>query len=240
MAQTGAYAREETRAGAWFPNLLAETIGAFTLIFVGASTITATFDHRIGAPNLVAAALAQGLAIGVMVAATGHISGGVFNPALTLGLVVARQMTALKGVVYVGAQLLGAVLGAWAATAIFPASMTGAPVNLGIPAVGSQFSAGNAFLAELITTFFLMYVVFGVAIDKRGPGVIAGLAIGLTITLDIFAVAAVSGAAMNPARWFGPAALEGIWTNAWVWIVGPGVGAVLAAVVHRNFLLPRR
>jgi len=238
MAQADATPIQESQPGPSVANLLAEAIGAFTLIFVGASTIAATFDHSTGGANLVAAALAQGLAIGVMVAATGHISGGVFNPALTLGLFIGGQLSAAKGAAYVFAQLVGATLAALAVNAIFPASLTGAPVNLGIPAVGApHFTAANAFLAEVIATFFLMYVVFGVAIDKRGPAVIAGLAIGLTITIDIFAVAGVSGAAMNPARWFGPALVENLWTNAWVWILGPAVGAVLAALVHKYVYL---
>jgi aquaporin Z len=208
----------------WVPNLLVELIGTFSLIFVGVSAIA------LAPQNIVAIALAQGLAIGVMVAATGHISGGAFNPAVTLALLVARKLNATKAALYVVAQLFGAVLAAWAVTAVFQNGT--AVVAAGTPAVGTGFSSSNAFVAEIITTFFLAYVIFGVAIDKRGPATIAGLVIGLTITMDILATGGISGAAMNPARWFGPALVGNAWSNAWIWIFAPLGGALLAAVVY--------
>jgi glycerol uptake facilitator-like aquaporin len=94
-----------------------------------------------------------------------------------------------------------------------------------------------AVLAEIIMTFFLMYSVFGVAVDPRGARAIAGLVIGLTITMDIFVGGGLTGAAMNPARWFGPAILQGAFDNWWIYWVGPIVGATLAAVVWNEFYL---
>ena len=208
----------------WIPNLLVEVIGTFCLVFMGIGAI-----HLAG-NDVVAVALAHGLAIGMMVAATGHISGGAFNPAVALALLVARKLSPTKTVLYVVAELVGAVLAAWAITAVFQNGIS--VVAGGTPAVGAGFSTRNAFIAEIITTFFLAYVIFGVAIDKRNVSTIAALAIGLTITMDILATGGISGAAMNPARWFGPALVAGVWDNAWIWIVAPCCGAILAALVY--------
>ena len=213
-------------AGSLARDSIVELIGTFALVFMGVGAIVQTQGH-----DLVAIAFAHGLAIALMVAATGHFSGGAFNPAVVLALVVARRVDPVRALAYVIAQLLGAVIAALLIRAVFPGSMT-SPVKLGVPAVGGDFNAANAFIAEIITTFFLAYVIFGVAIDRRGAGTIAALAIGLCITMDIFAVGNVSGAAMNPARWFGPAAVDGNYVNAWVWIVGPLIGAGLASLVY--------
>ena len=215
----------------WYRNALVEVIGTFALIFIGAGSIVAT-----GGQNLVAIALAHGLAIGVMVAAAGHISGGVYNPALIFGLVAARRMPIVRGVYYIVAELVGALLAAVALKAIFTAQAIDA-VKLGTPQLGTGVGAGAGVLAEIIMTFFLMYAVFGVAIDLRGARAIAGLVIGLTISLDIFVGGGLTGAAMNPARWFGPAIVQGVFTDFWVWWVGPIVGAVLSALVWNEVYL---
>ncbi len=161
---------------------------------------------------------------------TGHISGRpAFNPAVVVALLIARKITPVKGAIYIVAQLIGAALGTFLATLIFPADAL-AKVGYGNPAVGNGFSAMNALIAEIVTTFFLAYVIFGVAIDKRGPLTIASLMIGLTIVIDILATGGISGAAMNPARWFGTAIISGNFADAWIWWVGPIAGASLAAL----------
>jgi hypothetical protein len=103
--------------------------------------------------------------------------------------------------------------------------------------VGANLSTGNALVMEAILTFFLMFVIFGVAIDHRTGRAISGLAIGLTITMDIFAGGVVSGAVMNPARAFGPEVIQGNFTDFWIWWVGPIVGAVIAALLYNDVLL---
>ncbi len=215
----------------WLKNSIVEFVGTFALVFVGAGTIVAT-----GGQNLVAIALAHGLAIGLMVAAAGHISGGVYNPSLTIGLMAARRIPVPRGIYYIIAQLLGATVAAVALKGLFPAVAVAA-VNLGTPAVGSSVGIGAAVLAEAIMTFFLMYSVFGVAVDLRGARAIAGLVIGLTITMDIFVGGGLTGAAMNPARWFGPAVVQAAFNNWWVWWVGPIVGAVAAALLWNELYL---
>jgi aquaporin TIP len=211
--------------------LFMEFIGTFALIFMGAGAIIQTQGQ-----NLVAIALAHGLAIGLLVAAGGHISGGVYNPALSVGLMAAGKLPYGRGMLFIIAQLLGGVAAAAVLKAALPAPMVDA-VKLGTPLPGVGIGAGQAFVIEIVLTFFLMFVVFGVAVDKRGPATIAGLAIGLAITMDICMGGGISGAAMNPARWFGPALLQGEWTAAWVYIVGPILGAVSAALLYTFLML---
>jgi aquaporin Z len=103
---------------------------------------------------------------------------------------------------------------------------------LATPAIGGPFTPTAAFLAEVITTFFLAYVIFGTLVDKRGSTTVGALVVGLAITTAILATGNVSGAAMNPARWFGPALISGHLENAWIWICGPLIGASLAAALY--------
>jgi aquaporin TIP len=211
---------------------VAEFVGTFTLIFVGAGAIIATQGG-----NLTAIGLAHGLAIGVMASAVGHISGGHFNPAVTLGFVVTRRIEPRLAATYWFAQLIGAVLAAFMLTWLLPQSQVDA-VNLGAPAVGGGIGAGSAVVIEGILTFFLVWVIFATAADPRGTfASIAGLAIGLTITLDIYIGATYTGAAMNPARAFGPDLVQNYWSDAWVWWVGPLVGGALAALLYEYLYL---
>jgi MIP family channel proteins len=190
-------------------------------------------------------ALAHGLAIGLMVAAAGHISGGHYNPAVTVALFVSGKIGAIKGAAYIVAQLAGAVVAALLLKQIFDES----PLDLAssIPVVNYDGDADalivgrqNAFIVEAVTTFFLVYVIHGVAVDSRGPHAIAALAIGLTITMDILVAGPLTGAAMNPARHFGPALVEGEWKDTWLYWLAPITGGVIASVLHNYILIPRR
>lgn len=214
---------------------IVEFIGPFALMFIGGATVIATQD---AAPHvaLLAIAVAHGLAIGLMIAAAGHISGGVFNPALTVGLVATGRMPVNRGIIYVVSQLAGAVVAALALKMIFDGSQIDA-VNLATPMVGERYEVGAALLAEIIATFFLMFVVFGAAVDPLGAKGIAPLAIGLIITIDILAIGAVSGAAMNPSRAFGPALVQGEWSDHWIYWVGPIAGALVAAFLYNAVLI---
>jgi MIP family channel proteins len=180
-------------------------------------------------------ALAHGLAIGLMVASAGHISGGLYNPALTVGLVVTRKMSAQRGVIYIISELAGATVAALALKAIFHPSEIN-PVHLGAPFVNGRYEVSAGLLAEIIATFFLMYAVFGTAVDPRGAKAIAPLVIGLVITIGVLAIGPVTGAAMNPSRAFGPELVQGYWNDWWIYWVGPIIGAVLAALLYDNVL----
>ncbi len=206
---------------------VAEFIGTFALIFFGAGAIIATQGG-----DLVAIALAHGLTIAIMVSMMAHLSGGVFNPAIQIGLWVTGKMPTTRSAVYIAAQLAGGVAAAYALKYFAPASFYEGVAG-GTPQVAPGLAAGKAVLVEALTTFFLVWAVFATVVDERGPfAKIAGLTIGLTITLDIFATGWLTGAAMNPARWFGPALASGEWANWWVWIVGPIAGGIIAAVAY--------
>jgi MIP family channel proteins len=208
----------------------AEFVGAFALTFVGVGAIAAN-------AGLVGVALAHGLVIAVMASAVGHISGGHFNPAVTLGFLVVGRIKLGTAVWYWAAQFLGAVFAALLISGLLPDAVTD-PVSLGAPLVGGGVGAGAAFLIEAILTFFLVWVIFATAADPRGTfKSIAGLAIGFTITLDILFGGPFTGAAMNPSRAFGPELVGGHWADAWVWYLGPALGGMLAAVAYEYLYL---
>lgn len=223
--------------------VVAEAIGTFALVFVGAGAIVmgATmltgpgdpFDHG----DLLAIALAHGLTIFAMVNAFGHISGGQFNPAVSLALLVSKKQDATTTGVFVLAQLLGAAVGAlllrfvatgWGDTAL-------ADTHVGIPALAAAVSPLQGVVLEVVLTFFLAVVVLG-TIDARSQARVGGLAIGMTVALDVLIGGPLTGAAMNPARWFGPALVDGFFANAWLYIVGPLAGGVLAGAIYGYFL----
>jgi aquaporin TIP len=209
---------------------VAEFIGTFTLIFVGAGSIMAAAG--IHDPTLIGIAVAHGLAIAVMVSAVGHISGGHFNPAVTFGMLVTRRIEPMLGVVYWAAQFGGAVIAALLLDWIFPTVAVDG-TKLGAPLLNASISSGAGVATEAILTFFLVWVIFATAVDPRGTfKAIAGLAIGFTITLDVLMGGPLTGAAMNPARAFGPELVHGEWSNAWIWYVGPVLGGAAAAVLY--------
>src|SRR5918992_1177864 len=214
----------------WFLRSWAEFVGTFALVFAGMGAIA------VGA-ELVGVALAHGLVIAVMASAVGHISGGHFNPAVTLGFLVVRRIELKMALAYWAAQFLGAVFAALILTGAVPDRLTD-QVSLGAPLVGGGVGAGAAFLIEAILTFFLVWVIFATAVDPRGTfKSIAGLAIGFTITLDILFGGPFTGAAMNPSRAFGPQIVGGHWGDRWVWYLGPALGGIAAALAYEYLYL---
>ncbi|HEX7050140.1 MAG TPA: aquaporin [Longimicrobiales bacterium] len=217
--------------------MLAEAIGTFTLIFIGVLAIVSgpLIGRPEGVVNLATIAFAHGLAIAVMVAALAGISGGHFNPAITLGFVVTGRMPVGRGVLYWIAQLIGAVVAAWIAAMLVGFDA----VALGTPDLDPAIGAGAGIGLELVCTFFLVFVVFGTAVDERAPKSVFPFAIGLTIALDIMAIGPLTGGAVNPARAFGPAVISGHWSNQFVYWIGALIGGALAGLVY-HFLLGER
>ncbi len=213
--------------------LIAEFIGTFTLIFIGVGVIAGNYING-GATGLVGIALAHGLAIAVMVSATAAVSGGHLNPAVTIGLYFAKKINAQNTLGYVIAQCLGGIAAAALIKLCLPADVL-TTVGMGTPAPGQGIPVGCAFMTEIILTFFLVFVVYGTAVDKRAPKV-GGLFIGLTVALDILMGGPISGAAMNPARHLGPALLGGGVQYIWLYWLGPVLGGILAALTYKNFL----
>jgi aquaporin TIP len=200
---------------------VAEFVGTFALIFIGGGA------GIVSGNDIVAVALANGLAIGIMVSNFGHISGGLFNPAITLGFLATRRITPRLAVVYWIAEFGGAVVAAaiLRGLVVKPLSFLGA-----VPSVHT-IGAGRGFVLEAIMSFFLILAVFATAVDPRGAfKSIAGLAIGLTITIDVLFGGPLTGAAMNPARAFGPELIGNFWAQGWIYYLGPAIGGVVAAV----------
>jgi len=233
--------RSERQGDGLGRKLIAEFVGAFTLIFIGAGSIISAqaLGGGVGGAGLITIALAHGLAIGVMVSAVGHVSGGHFNPAVSIGAWVTQKLSLRDLGAYIAAQLAGAIAGAGLLRLAIPEDYW-KPVGLGVPGVNAV-SDGQAVLIEAILTFFLVWVVYATAIDPEGSfGKVAGLAIGFVIAMDIMMGGPFTGAAMNPARAFGPALLSGEWTGQWVYWVGPVAGGVLAGTLYDLFILRPR
>jgi aquaporin Z len=233
----------------WIRPLISEAIGPFALVLIGAGSIMLAFAQGFSdGGTLLLVAFAHGLAIGLMIAATGHISGGHYNPAVTIGFWLGGKIGTLKAIGYIIAQLVGAVIAALVLRYIFNETIRD-QTNFAIPSIAYAADAVNhnglvvgrahGFVLEFILTFFLMYVIIGTAVDERGPHAIASLAIGLTITMDILLAGPLTGAAMNPARHFGPALVHGEWKDAWLYWVAPIGGAAAASILQHYIMIPR-
>lgn len=210
---------------------VAEFIGTFALIFIGA-TASIYNDQTV-------AAFGNGLVIAVMVSAFAGISGGHFNPAVTMGFFVTRRITVPFAIFYwivqFGAAALAALLLKW----ILPSQVKAA--HYGAPSVNAVIDPGKAVTIEAVCTFFLVIVVFATAVDAKGAfEKIAGLAIGLTIVFGVFMAGPLTGGALNPARAFGPQLVANYWKNAWVYYVGPLAGGALAAILYEVLYLSHR
>jgi len=181
--------------------------------------------------------VAHGFAITIMVAATGMISGGHLNPAVTFSAVLTRKMGAAKGGMYVIAQILGATLAALLVKAVIPDAMEG---GLGTHALGTGISAWAGVAIEMVLTFILVFVIFATAVDSRGPSIIAPIAIGMTVLVEILVGLPLTGASMNPARTLGPALVTGQLADNWVFWIGPLSGGAIAALTYEYVFLRAR
>ncbi|CAL5026323.1 unnamed protein product [Urochloa decumbens] len=185
-----------------------------------------------GTPGgLVAVAMAHALALSAAVAVATNASGGHVNPAVTFGVLVGRRISFGRAVIYWAAQLLGAVA---AALLLMLVSGGTRPVGLGL---GEGIHERHALLLEAAMTFGLMYAVYATAVDTHrsragGGGTIAPLSIGFVLGANILAGGPFDGAAMNPARAFGPALVGWSWRHHWVYWVGPMIGAGLAGALY--------
>jgi MIP family channel proteins len=210
---------------------VAEFVATFALILIGAGS---TILYLNGVLDLTGTALASGLALAVMVSITAHVSGGMANPAVSVSLWVTGRLHGNRAAILIVAQVLGAVAGALVLRALAPAQAWEA-AHGGTPTLVDGYAAAKGVLVEAITTFLLVFTVFGAAVDDRRPsGGTAGFTIGLVLAFGILAFGPYTGAAMNPARWFGPALASGDWSDAYVWIVGPLAGGIAAGTVYRS------
>jgi len=222
--------------------LAAEFIGTFAFVFIGAGAICA--DQYLASTGqsgmgLLGVAIASGLAFGVMVTALGHISGGHLNPAVTIGFWVTRRLSTLHSISYWIAQLLGATAAAYLIKLTIPdTTWTAKALGSITPDLGGDFTRAHGITLEALMTFLLVFVVFATAADAKGAfNKIAGFAIGLTITMDILFGGPFTGAAVNPARAFGPALATTHWQNHGVYWAGPLLGGVIAGVLYDRMFL---
>lgn len=216
-------------------HFVAEFVGTFALVFVGSGSIIAATANRMESA-LIVAALAHGTILAVMVSATMRISGH-FNPAVTVGFLAARRIEPLMAGVYIAAQIVGAILAAYALKALLPEVLTEA-TRIGGQSIALETSAGQAIGLEAVATFFLTFVIFGTAVDPKSPR-IGGLAIGFTLAACIFAIGPFTGGSLNPARSLGPAVASGVFEGQAVYWIGPLVGALAAALLYDTLFIRR-
>jgi aquaporin-4 len=212
----------------------AEFLGTMLLVFFTLGVVVVTggmVGERLSSSRLLVTALAHGLAFGLLVFTMVGVSGGHLNPVLTLGAVITRQMPPVRGLTYLVAQLLGAVAGAVLLKLALPA---GVPLSHGVPGLGPKVTAEAALVVEGVLAFTLTLVFL--ASTARGSAVLNPVVLGLTTALGRLVGTALTGAPMNPALAFGVVLMSAVWSDHWIWWVGPLMGSVLAAVCWRSWL----
>ena len=218
---------------------VAELIGTFILVFTGCAVAVAAILQRPTAGpafyDSLAVALAFGIALVVIVAAIGHVSGAHVNPAVTLALAVTNKFSWQYVPIYLGAQLVGAILGA---VAVWITYGSAAREVASLAATFPTEGVGDlqALLAEILVTFILVFVIISVATDERAPAGVAPLAVGFALACGVFIAGPITGGSLNPVRTLGPMIVAGQFTAVWVYIVGPIIGAVLAALLYDRFV----
>ncbi len=231
---------------------LAELIGTFALVFIGAGAVVITlllaegqtnkggFNVGIGYGGLgdwLAIGLAFGFIIMCMIYVFGHISGTHINPAVTIALWATKRFPSSDVIPYILAQLIGATLGSLCLLAVLGTRAVTIG-GLGATAPFEGVTYFQAILSEGIATFLLMLTILGVAVDRRAPGQFAGFAIGMVVTVDIIVTGNISGSSLNPARTFGPYLVDtlfggpSLWNFFPIYIIGPIVGALVAAFLY--------
>jgi aquaporin TIP len=219
---------------------LAEGVATLLFVFLGAGAVVVSGmgvgEEPFPPARIIAIALAHGFGIALLGAATGHISGGFINPAITCAAALTRRLPVGRAAAFIGAQLVGGILGAYLLLLVIPPAARG---SLGATTLGPGVSTGAGLLAEGVFTFALTFVIYATAIDARGPRAIAPMVIGLTVLADALVGVPLTGASMNPARSLGPAVAAGVWADHWVYWVGPLVGAALAGLVYETFFTPK-
>lgn len=213
---------------------VAELVGTALFVFFGAGSVVA---NAAGIPlGPTGIALAHGVGISVLITMTMAISGGHLNPAVSLALWLAQKIDGRRFAFYVAAQLLGAIIGALLVKAFFPTGV-GRVTSLGTPQISGALTLYEAIALEAVLTFFLVSAVFGTYVHPAAPRV-GGFGIGLAIFTCVLACGSLTGAAMNPARAFGPALVSLDWHGQIIYWIGPGLGAAIAAALWRFLLLP--
>ena len=213
---------------------VAEVYGTFALVFFGsAAVVMESFPSA--HYGLMGIALIHAVVLSVAITATMAISGGHLNPAVTIGLWSTRRISAQDSFVYITSQLAGALLAAVAVRSMFPAGVAKF-VLWGTPTINSSITFTMAIAFEALLTFFLMSAVMGTVVSKSAPKV-GGFAIGFTLLFAMMIGGTFTGAALNPARAFGPAVISGNLDSLGAYFIGPILGALVAAQLWDRVLL---
>lgn len=211
-------------------SLIAEFIGTFALIFVGAGALAVTQpsldNHTYGFDNLLGVALAHGLIIIAFYYAYGRFSGTHINPAVTLGLIIAREIKITTAIGYWIVQFAGGIIGALALKGVLPIDG-----DLGVTILTDNVSTFQGLFVEIILTFFLVNAIFNTDVSGK-TGKLAGIVIGLTLIACIMMGGPLTRASFNPARTLGPAVASGNYSDIWLYFLGPSIGAILAAILY--------
>ena len=216
---------------------IAEAIGTFALVFIGAGSICTDFYLRNAGGagiGLLGISIAFGFVVLAMVYATGYLSGGHINPAVTVAFWVTRRMDTNLAVFYIVSQLVGATVAGFVLRTIYPDAV--ASVHLGATYLGQGVPVARGILMEAVITFLLVLTVFSTAIDRRSTKAFAGLCIGLAILFGVMIGGPITGGSMNPARTFGPAIASGFFQNHFVYWIGPIVGGIVAIIFYERLL----
>jgi aquaporin Z len=215
---------------------MAELFGTFLLVFFGCGAVI--IDPFPGAGyHVFGIAVVHGIIFSLAVTMTMAISGGVLNPALTVGLWSIGKLKGSDAGVYFMAQVAGGAIAGVLLRIVMPGNVAALRgIAYGLPVVYGTLSSAHAIAIEAILTFVLMSAVMATVVSTKAPK-IAGFGVGLTLIPAIMVGGPLTGAALNPARAFGPALASGDWTGQAIWWIGPIIGAVLAAQLWGRFLL---
>lgn len=205
--------------------LMAEVLGTYFLIFAGCAAVVVNVNNEkvVSLPGI---SMVWGLAVMVLVYSLGHISGAHFNPAVTIAFATCKRFPLKQVPAYVLAQVIGSTLAAGTLRLLFSGPHD---VFAGTSPQGSDL---QAFGVEFIITFYLMFIISGVATDNRAIGELAGLAIGATVLINVMFAGPITGASMNPARSLGPAIVSNHYKGIWIYLMSPTLGAVSGAWVY--------
>ncbi|EOY27903.1 Major intrinsic protein - like 10 [Theobroma cacao] len=205
--------------------LMAEVLGTYFLIFAGCGSVVVNVNNEkvVSLPGI---SMVWGLAVMVLVYSVGHISGAHFNPAVTIAFATCKRFPLKQVPAYISAQVLGSTLAAGTLRLLFNGTHD---VFFGTSPQGSDL---QAFVMEFIITFYLMFIISGVATDNRAIGELAGLAVGATVLLNVMFAGPITGASMNPARSLGPAIVSNNYKGIWIYLTSPTLGAVSGAWVY--------
>jgi MIP family channel proteins len=213
--------------------LVAEFLGTFALVFFGAGAVCTERFLQTNGSGPLGAALATGLTVSVLSIAFGHISGAHFNPAVTIGYWVTKRLNTVEVLGYWISQILGGIVAAFLLKAVLPRDDAWQPVLGGTPDLVRDFTRFPAMGLEALITFFLVLVYFATtAEDNLESRSLSGFAVGLVYTIGILVAGPFTGAALNPARAFGPALASSHWASQGVYWVGPIAGGCLAGLIY--------